>query len=446
MDDYPLPIINTRLGFHYFPDAFHYRESDLAAWLPELRALGASWVTLTAPVDRAIPEAFIEGLVRAGIEPIIRFQHSLSEPGNIEDLKLFFESYGKWGVHYIVLFDRPNLRSSWPVATWAQEDLVERFLDRFLPLAECALDAGLYPVFPPLEPGGDYWDTAFLHAALLSLKRRKQNRVLDKLVLSAYAYTGERSLNWGAGGPERWPGAHPYFTPADEQDQRGFRIFDWYLAIARSVQLLSCPILLFGAGTPSISSTKPSPAPDPTRQTEDVLSIAQLLAGETVSDHDVPDGELDLVPPEVIGCNFWVLATAPTSPYAPQAWFQTDGQSLSVVGALRQWMSSSGKYLASSKAASNDPSKPPIAHYLLLPTYEWGIADWHLEIIRPFVKKHQPTIGFSLAEAARASRVTVIGGPQVFSDEVLDRLRMNGCMVERICGDGTSIASQLAER
>ena len=66
----------------------------------------------------------------------------------------------------MVLFDRPNLRANWPAAAWAQSNLVERFLDVFQPLALAAVQAGLIPVFPPLEPGGDYWDTAFLRSCL----------------------------------------------------------------------------------------------------------------------------------------------------------------------------------------------------------------------------------------------------------------------------------------
>jgi hypothetical protein len=88
----------------------------------------------------------------------------------------------------------------------------------------------------------------------------------------------------------------------------------------------------------------------------------------------------------------------------------------------------------------------PIKHYLLLPAYEWGVSDWHLDVIKPFVRKHQPTIGFSLAEAALAEEVTVIGGEQSFSEESLSELRSKGCRVERISGDGTSIATQLSER
>ena len=450
MAAHPLPPLNTRIGFHYYPDTVHFRESDLHAWVPELRAIGASWLVLTAPTDRAIPEYFIQGLVQAGIEPILHFQCSLQKPPDINEMKVFFESYAKWGVHYVIFYDRPNSRSSWTPSAWAQEDLVERFIDRFVPLAESAATAGLNPVFPPLEPGGDYWDTAFLQSGLRSLQRRKQNNILEKLALAAYAWTGEHSLNYGAGGPERWPGARPYMTPVNEEDERGFRIFDWYLAISRSVLARTCPVLVLAAGSALDHQKVPAPAVNPTFYAQSALNIARLLSGETVSDLDTPAKNLDPIPDAVLACNFWLLTAAPTSPAQAQAWFQNGGHTLPVVGTFRQWVTT--KYGAQLEAAKVSPKnlgpveRPAIDHYLLLPTYEWGVADYHLDIIRPFVKKHHPTIGFSLNEAEHARQVTVLGGPTVFPDEAIDHLRSIGCYVERINGDGTTIATMMAER
>src|SRR5262245_59292929 len=54
---------NPRLGLHYFPDTLHYREADLQTWLPELQALGVSWLVLQSEQDRAIPEYFLRGLM-----------------------------------------------------------------------------------------------------------------------------------------------------------------------------------------------------------------------------------------------------------------------------------------------------------------------------------------------------------------------------------------------
>lgn len=472
MDSLPIPPNNTRLGFHYFPDTFHYREGDLAVWLPEIQALKASWITLIAPIDRAIPESFMRSLLSSGIEPILHFHMPLDQPIRSTELRLLFETYANWGAHYVVLFDRPNTRNAWGASSWAQSNLVERFLDIYLPLAEAAVQCGLIPVFPPLEPGGDYWDTAFLKAALQGIQRRNQAGLLEKLVVGAYAWACNRYLNWGAGGPERWPATRPYYTPPGSEDQRGFRIFDWYQTIAQSITNQPCHILLLAAGCCPGDHGDLQAAPiDEKAHTYRNMALAALMLNldwdsSTIrTDHPNDDGTLEAVPPEVLTCNFWLLSAGSDNPNVQQAWYQPDGKTLPIVGALRDWLSeqkitygiplpySGNAFIPElspeSKSNAIFPTHPfrpdcAITHYLLLPAYEWGVADWHLEVIRPFVKKYKPTVGFSLAEATRAWRVTVVGGPQSFPDTILDQLRLAGCVVEQISGDGTSIASQLA--
>jgi hypothetical protein len=480
------PFSKKRIGFHYFPDTLHYRESDLLTWLPELKSLGAGWLTLVAPPDRAIPETFVAGLLEAGIEPILHFALPLVTGQLADGHQLLFHTYASWGVRYAVLFDRPNTRAVWPTNAWVQADLVERFLDLYIPLAESALQAGLTPVFPPLEPGGDYWDTAFLRVALQSLLRRGQTRLLHSLVLSAYAHTENVPLDWGAGGPECWPGARPYFTPDGQQDQRGFYIFDWYFALTRAVLGVPLPMLLFGAGKRIKDGSDPARAEqDETIHALENLALVRLISGERVRfpipapweilspalssapNKDSPS-VLPPVPSEVLACNFWLLSSNADSPCARDAWFLPDGRSLPVVGAVRQWnhkqqapsaLRSEGRKAgfelknilfpgedASPARIDQQINDHPIAHYLLLPAFEGGVTEWYLDAIRPYIKKYRPTVGFSIEEAAFARHVTVVGGEHTYPQEALEKLLKAGCRVERIGGDGTSIATQLATR
>ncbi|MEJ5202481.1 MAG: hypothetical protein WHV66_09650 [Anaerolineales bacterium] len=450
----PLLSQKNRLGFHYYPDTLHYRDTDLTFWLPELAALGASWLVVKAPVDRAIPESFIRGLIQADIAPILQFDLPLSKPTPSIELEPLFLAYARWGVRAILLFDRPNSHRAWPLHFWAQEDLNNRFLERFIPLANMALHAGLIPIFPALEPGGGYWDTAFLRSALESLAQRNESAILKNLVLAARPWLHNHGLNWGSGGPDRWPDARPYSLSQDGEDQRGFRIFDWYLAITRAVLGKSCPVILLetGVSTDPISKQfSPQPVED---QTQTVMTIARLLNNENVSDPADSGRSLAPLPAEVISANFWLLAADTYSPYQSAAWYKVDGSRLPVVEKWVEWV----KEVQVQVDKSSQPKTPPVSggngsdvmhpiqHYLLLPSYEWGVADWHLEVIRPFVKKHRPTIGFSLREASLAERVTVVGSQQTFPEEDLQQLRNMGCEVERISGDGMSIATQLAER
>ncbi len=438
----PTSSQTIRYGFYYFPDTNHYRESDAHAWIPELLALGADWVTLLASPSRAIPEAFIRQLVEAGIRPIVHLPLPINAMDISNDVSLFFEAYVRWGVQYIALFDRPNQMKNWDPASWSQKNLVERFLDKFIPVAESAVACGLLPLFPPLEPGGDYWDTAFLFTALQGLQRRGHDDLLDRMVLSAYAWPGNRSPDWGAGGPERWPSARPYATPRNSEDQLGFRIYDWYLATAQAAIGKALPVILLGAGSRIGDRPDPaSPAVDAEAHAWQNLTLVKLMQGQAQ--------DYEPVPPDVLACNFWVLSASQDDPALKDAWYKPGQQILPVVSMLKEWVANGGARPASAPINKSMPSikynnPRPIAHYLLLPTFEWGPADWHLDAIRPFINKYQPTIGFSPVEASHARKVTVIGGATLVPEAIIDGLLAAGCVVEQISGDGMNIASKLA--
>jgi len=442
MDTMTISTQITRYGFYYYPDTVHYRENDIRTWIPELHALGASWLTVLASTDRAIPESFLRNMIEEGIQPIIHLPLPTSRSGISSELNIIFDAYAHWGVKYITLFDRPNQLKNWSPSTWAQKNLVERFLDIFIPAVEGTLNAGLIPVFPPLEPGGDYWDTAFLFAALQGLQRRGQKDLLNQLVLSAYAWSGNRSPNWGAGGPERWPRTRPYSTPQNSEDHLGFRIFDWYLAIAEAALGKSLPIILLGAGSRIGDQLDPrSPAVDVHAHTWQNMTLVRLMSGRSQ--------EYDPIPAEVLTCNFWLLSAAQGDPEVDNSWYKPDQDQLPVVTMLKESVanggadpSSSSKYMSSGPPNIN--GLWPISHYLLLPSFEWGAADWQLDAIRPFINKYQPTIGFSPVEASHAKKVTVIGGATNVPESIIDGLLAAGCIVEQISGDGMNIATMLA--
>ena len=446
MPTFPTPPQNNRIGFHYFPDPNHFRESDLYSWLPELKMLGAHWLILTAPAARAIPEFFINGLIDNGIEPILHFQLNLDNPPATKDLEFLFYNYARWGVNYLILYDSPNQRTAWSPTTWSQNDLVEHFLDRFIPPAETAAKSGLIPVFPPLKPGGDYWDTAFLRGSLQSIERRGNFYLLDRLGLSANAFAGNRPLSWGSGGPERWPEARPYHTKPGGQDQCGFAIADWYIAITQAVLGESRPVILTHLG--SSPGGMKSSEHDQKAHVRRTLEMVQALAGPASGPKNNPMmASVNALPPEVLCGNFWLLCSEPDSLHAKQAWFLPGEPGSPRAQALIRWQSSSENPPIKDHKSSSAPfTNHPIPHYLVLPAFEWGITDSHLNAARPFIRKYRPMIGFSLNYAFMAERVTVVGNTEQFPECALEQLRNAGCRVERISGDGTSIATQLAEK
>lgn len=423
---------HTKIGFHYFQDTAHYTNKDLNTWLPELVRLKAGWLVLISDSSRAIPEQFIHGLIDANITPIIHFPFRLPDAPSAADMRSIFEVYAHWGVKHVVLFDRPNQIHSWSSASWSQLDLIERFTDRFLPLATEALRAGLIPVFPPLEPGGDYWDTSFLRSTLESIKRRGNQKLLERMAYAVSTYTFGHELNWGYGGPLKWTAAKPYNTPEGCEDQCGFNNWQWTESIAKKVGVATVSIFQFGCGLKT-KNTFYSPV------------IHAELVQEFFEKFKDPASA------SVTASLFWLLAAEPGTEEYSQAWVKTDGKYLPIVSLLNSGEESQLDLPVSEKksvvGSEQDTQFPhPIDHYLLLPSYEWGIADWHLEVTRPFILKHHPTVGYSIEEALLAKKITVIGGDQDFSPEAIAHLRNSGCEVEQITGDGTSIATTLALR
>jgi hypothetical protein len=447
MQTNPFPL--KRTGFHYYLDNLHYSESDSKRWLPELKALGAGWLVISASLQSSVPEPFVNGLLEAGIQPVLDFNVAIATSVELRHLDVLLSSFAKWGGRYVKFFDRPNCRQSWPIQAWAQSDLVERFLDVYIPLAELAQQFHLTPILPALEPGGDYWDTAFLREALSSLWRRGRHVLVDALVLGAYAYATDpdHTLSWGTGGPERWPGARPYLTPQGQQDQRGFHIYDWYTAIGQAITGKALPIMLFNVGYRPQNAQADMIGRDEYERR--MVAIARSAAAPPFS-RLIQEGGGPLaepLPQNILACNFWGLTSPPEDQEPGFAWYDRDGQASAFCQQVKEWVSQ--KALESKTPQLNfnpAPKTVNIGHYLLLPIYEWGISEWHLDAIRPFVMKYHPTIGFSPEEAFSARHVTLVGGTQAFPEELELRLRQAGCEVERIAGDGTSIASQLASR
>lgn len=479
----------SRIGFHYFPDDRHYRQTDLETWLPRLIELGASWLTLLAPTERAIPEDFIRGLLLANLQPVLHFCPSVTQPPPLDTLGLLFDVYARWGVRHVAFYHQPNARKSWPGHLWAQNDLVERFLDHFIPLAHLAQEHDLTVITPPLAPGGDYWDLAFLRAALKGLKRRGSPKLLDSLAIGAYAWINHRPLDWGAGGPERWPEALPYLPSDSQQDHLGFCIFDWYLAICQEELGRRPPVFLLRAGQRFASdSFAPQNVTEGHRHARQNLLAARWMSGEAG-----PDLPAKMAPAEIKACNFWLLAAEPGGPHASDCWYSPQGERLPVVDAFRQWAANLRKdqtpasggrseetdgmadearqdtphpALCSGAVAGQDSGEAaispsaeealerqpevieaavgrshPINHYILLPLYAWGAANWDLALVETLLEESRPAIGFSLAEARWAKRVTVVGAEGAISEEALAMLRQSGCQVERLLEDGTLIAT-----
>jgi hypothetical protein len=389
----------NRLGFHYPHSPSQSTLNDLERWIEDLSPLKPGWLLIRSDADRAVPEALIHRVIDEGIEPIV---HLATQVGALRPAELnpLIYSYAHWGVRYAYVYDRPNMKGAWASHGWNREGLVERFLDACLPVLQAQFSAGMAPLLAPLQPGGDYWDTAFLRSALRGIARRGQRDLLESLVIAAHAETYGRPLDWGAGGPRHWPDARPYFTPEGSQDQIGFHVFDWYAQICEDIVGKTLPILAVSAGSPS---SEPGAA-------QVNAAIARRLADRS----------------QMQPVSAFCFADVPAADQRPD-W-------LAPVEAKKDLVSETvvePNTMTPKAVPEGLHTTKVLDHYLLLPKVDQAaIPAWRNATA--FALTHQPVVGFSAAEAAMARQVTIAGGTDVISDEVESLLRSAGCTVQRL--------------
>jgi hypothetical protein len=428
------PRGDTGIGFHYYPDLTHYTRSDLAFWTTELKQLGASWIVLLSDLPTPIPDYWIREFVGAGIEPLVRLYTPHVTPLDHAALSRICTAYAQLGVHYLHVYNEPNLINEWQWSDWSKPALVDRFMELLIPCLEIIDAAGLFPVLTPLSPGGNYWDLVFLKTALDYMVLHDKAHLFDRMAVGIHNYVYNKPLDWGRGGPSRWPDAKPYYCPPGYQDHVGYYLFEWYDAIVRARIGRSLPMVCYENG-PIVGAHDHSdyPVVDEARHADAAVAMTKMLM-----DGDLPD--------YVLNNAFWLLANGQGSPFEAHAWYRSDGRRLSAVDAIKQAphrprrVSTDG-----SQPDQPAPAEKTLLHYVLCPVWEWGVSERYWRLLVNYVKAFRPICGFSAQEAALARYVTIIGRPPGVPQSVEDELKGRGCVVERIAGEDAAEAQRVLD-
>jgi len=400
-----------KFGLRYFSDDLHYRVEDLRIWLPQWKTLNCQWLVLYSTPWRAIPEAFLAPIIENGIIPVIQIHQSPIVALPTRAFDSILGAYARWGVRHVVFFDRPNQRQQWSQSQYIAHELPQRFWNIWLPLAEHARDFGFAPILPALEQGGSYWDTSFL-TALLSLVRQTSPHLLNELQLGIYAYSNHANVDWGAGGEARWQATRPYFTPADSQDQLGFRSFEWYDPICQRVLGRSLPQIMLGGGYLPVTDSK---------QSGNLLSHNLHIAKQAQNPQALPDYLLNVALPSMDGDNLPVL-------------FNQHAHPTSHAKQLREWLVGKATHRQPKDAMSHTAhgSSKRMSHYVLLQPAALGGASWQMEAAQTFAQHFQAVLGFSATEAQNAQQVSLFAEDSEQIREVSAKLQKSGCKTEQI--------------
>jgi hypothetical protein len=390
--------------------------------------MGVSWIIAPTSRPAEVPAAFLVDLVKRNIEPVIQVLVEPIRPLKQEPLREAIAKYRDCGVHYLSIYERPNMMARWGLAEWRRPGLLQRFVDMLLPCLEQTTQAGLVPLLPALEPCGDYWDTGFLAGILEKLKGEGRFSLFDRLGLGIYNYAYNRPLSWGKGGRARWKDCLPYHTPPDSEDQRGSYLFEWYDEIVREHIGFSLPMVSLGSGA------SPGSWEDPTLSSLDEKTAArrnQELA-RLLIEGEMPDylfnHAFSLTPEEeakTTTAKPTLLAKALREVAKhPRLFSWSQGQEVALKG--------------------NSPKR--IYHYLLFPPAEAGRSVEEWDQARHYIRRFRPTCGFSLEEAMLAEYVTIVGGPLGITSQEERRIRAAGCKVERIGDENGRETKRLLKR
>ncbi len=401
-------FISNKLGFHYFLDVEQFNTADSYLWIQKLQEINAKWLVIQNPQDRAIPEEFIRSFSAAGINLIIDFNEDVSSDVDLSSLSTLLNVYGKWGVKYAYLFEKPNLQSKWGDIRWNNQDIVTTHLNKFISFAQLCVKNHIKPIFSPLSPGGDYWDLAFLEESLGSLASLAASDINNNLILSAFGWDWGHSIEWGSGGKKKWPETKPFHQKQNTQNQQGFRTYEWYLELSEKVFGKRLPIIILEAGIPNDCFTGNSMN---TVNTDTLFAITHLLAGENVFNPQNPEMLLSPIPSEVIGCNFFILSAQMENKYFPYRWFTPKGDPLAPARTLGLTDNTPTIQTEEQPAQINNPIEEfhfKYRRYILFSDSLKQDMPSLLEKLDPYIRNFKPHMGFSKVEAADAAYILII--------------------------------------
>lgn len=418
IEEYPRPKQDKGIGLLWTAPA---TALDPGYVLERARWVGAHWLVIPTTLDQPVSTAILRALVAAQVEVVMGIEEQV-RPLPQADLRRDLQAYAQSGIRYLYLYREPNQMASWPRGArgeFLKPNLPQRFVDILAPSLQRVAELGMIPLLPPLAPGGDYWDLAFLADALQELGRR-EGLWVERLGLAIAHNISDRPVGWGRGGGSRWPQACPYHTPRGSEDHRGFHLFEWYDQIVRQQMGTSLPLI--ATGYPATAAEE--------SWTEEVLAWAR---GGSRPEYLLlvnlgPVDQLVLSAPSRSSSSLEELPViqdvASPSP-APVA-----ARPLSAEELLwpDQPLADVEQYVPKGEGKS-------IEHYLLFPSWDWGISDWHWQLALNYVRRFRPTCGFDPHEAARARFVTLLGDGQGIDEAIERELRAQGCRVERIPGE-----------
>lgn len=416
---FPRPPRDNGWGMHL---GFDLSPRALETYIPRLVELHATWCLIPHRTEEEL--ARTAALIAAyGIMPISRWLCTVDEDVvNFARLVRVLESLNLPA--YIQIFNEPSSPLEWRDRIPKPRAFVSRWCDHAARVAE----AGGFP-------GLQVLDTHELEAVLRELQARSDTRVLERMWFCPHPY----GLNH--------PPAYPY-DPVNQRDHPGATLADDPATILQFLEFSPVFELEIGFVPPFIAGEcgwQFGNAADPRYPPIDDLVHARYHAelvewfrsGMLPNDIHLPDYLFAVCP--------WILYGREAD-----AWYSsttgTRRRTIEAIRAIPPFTRASRPIAFAPPQPARTPEQTPlIRHYLLLGAHD--PAQWNrLILARQYITRFGVSFGFSVEEALRAERVTIMGDARQVSLEDEVRLKRAGVRTERWWGDLTALEIILTDR
>lgn len=183
----PRPTFDNGWGIHWFPTLGSSREV-VDRYLDECEQMGLRWIVFLNEAEK-ISDAndyLVDRMQAKGMMPILRL-YSRTVPLDWAKVRQVVAHYVERGVFYFQIYNEPNLKCEWEDG---RIDL-PRFLELWEKGATVILEAGGFPAFAPLAPGGEDGrsDIQFFEECLQRMKARGTLPLLKKCWIAIHNQT-----------------------------------------------------------------------------------------------------------------------------------------------------------------------------------------------------------------------------------------------------------------
>lgn len=415
LKQYPRPNDDNGIGIHFGLDL---RQTSLDTFTQKMLELRIKWC-LVAHADEMQLERAAMVIGSAGMFPILRWICHIDQ--NILDFVRLVQVFRHLNLPaYVQIFNEPSEEREWRDGVPKPRVFVARWCDH----ATRVVEVGGYPGLQVLEPSE-------LRSILRELKARNASAVIERLWFCPHPYGGNH------------PPDYPY-DKRNQYDHPGSTLTGSDVTVLQFLEFAPVfeeelgfvPPFIAGEGGWQYRNAEDgryAKVEDRLHATYHTSVFEWFREGILSNRQALPDYLFAFCP--------WILFGSEAD-----AWYsRTTGTRQETIDAVKAIPPFVRKFRGA--ALQDQPIIPAqvLSHYVLFGNAT-SLPRARLVLAREYLTRFDVSFGFSIGQATKAKRVTILGDWSVVNQEDEAKLKGAGCRVERLLGDAYAIGIILQDR